>query len=248
MRYNRGMLILAVDTTTSAGSLAVLRDSALLGVLGTTCDDPYSARLFRQIEFLLAELRLKLGDFDLYAVGTGPGSFTGLRVGLTAVKAWAEVHAKPIAPVSALEAVAAQSRRMGERCLLAPVVDARRGQVYGGLYDSAAEKAVGWRCGDDVVMSFAEYMREVASRARGRGVHLVTTTPALLKERVAEYATEQAQGKEAWWLELEVVSSVLAPVIGRVGLWRARRGEVVDALALDAHYVRRSDAELLWNG
>ena len=102
------MLILAVDTSTPAGSVAVLHDERLLGVISTWVGETYSSRIFRHLEFLLRELSLKTEQFDLFAVAAGPGSFSGLRVGFAATKAWAEVHQKPIAAVSALEAVAAQ--------------------------------------------------------------------------------------------------------------------------------------------
>src|SRR5271166_5021543 len=92
------VLVLALDTSSPSGSIAVLRDEKVIGVVSTTGDETYSSRMFRQLEFLLAELKLSHGDFDLFAVNSGPGSFTGLRVGLTAAKGWAEVYAKPAAP------------------------------------------------------------------------------------------------------------------------------------------------------
>lgn len=243
------MLILAVDTTGPSGSLAVLQKSQVLATVSSDTDEPYSSRLFRQLDFLLKEVHLQISQFDLFAVAAGPGSFTGLRVGLTAVKGWAEVYTKPVAAVSALEAVAVQSRKIAAGCLLAAVVDARRGEVYGGLYDNFSERSSEWRRGPDVVMPFSEFVREVEGRAGDRAVHLVTTTPDLLKKGVAELASTvppEKAAKPSWVLGFEVVSPVLAPFIGQIGLWRARRGQVVDALTLDAHYVRRSDAERLW--
>src|SRR5208282_3697503 len=105
----RFVLILALDTSSPSGSLAVLRDDKVIGCVSTWTDEIYSSRMFRHLEFLLRELSLDLKDFDLFAIAAGPGSFTGLRVGLAAVKGWAEVYGRPIAAVSALEAVAAQS-------------------------------------------------------------------------------------------------------------------------------------------
>ncbi|HEX2715250.1 MAG TPA: tRNA (adenosine(37)-N6)-threonylcarbamoyltransferase complex dimerization subunit type 1 TsaB, partial [Candidatus Acidoferrales bacterium] len=127
------MLILAVDTSTQAGSLAVLRDTRVVGEVSTWVEETYSSRMFRHLEFLLRELGIGLDQVELFAVASGPGSFTGLRVGLAAVKGWAEVYRRPIAAASALEAVAAQAK--SPEALLAPVIDARRGQVYGGLYE-----------------------------------------------------------------------------------------------------------------
>src|SRR6266849_3126520 len=148
------MLLLAVDTSTQAGSLAVLRDDRVLGVVSSWVEETYSSRMFRHLEFLLGELSLELKQFELFAVAAGPGSFTGLRVGLTAVKGWAEVYQKPIAAVSALEAVAAQAKAAVR--MLVPMIDARRGQVYAGLYES--REAALARRRDGVVMMPAEFL------------------------------------------------------------------------------------------
>jgi tRNA threonylcarbamoyladenosine biosynthesis protein TsaB len=230
------MLTLAVDTGTQAGSLAVLRDTRVLGVVSTWTDETYSSRMFRHLEFLLSELKLGLKQFDLFAVGAGPGSFTGLRVGLTAVKGWAEVYQKPIAAVSALEAVAAQARA-GEG-LLAPVMDARHGQIYAGVYRRSSEGLA--RVGDERVMTADEFLGSLRREAGHEKLVFVTPTPEVLAEALAR--------SDCAGSAVEEVSTVLAPVIGQLGVARARRGEVVDALHLDANYIRRSDAELLWKG
>src|SRR5450755_2128655 len=103
------MLILAVDTSTRTGSAALLRDSEVLSEISGYEETPYSTRLFRDVALLQERANLRLDQIDVFAVAAGPGSFTGLRVGLTAVKAWAEVHGKPIAAISGLEAIAAGS-------------------------------------------------------------------------------------------------------------------------------------------
>src|ERR1035437_279314 len=133
------MLILAVDTSTRTGSVAVLRDDKILAEVSGLEETPYSSRLFTDLETLKANAPFELNQIDVFAVTSGPGSFTGLRIGLTAVKAWAEVHDKPIAAISGLEAISAQSKVMGgelglENQILAPFFDARRGQLFGALY------------------------------------------------------------------------------------------------------------------
>src|SRR5260370_18554190 len=105
------MLILAIDTSTRSGSLAVLRGEMALAAVAAHEGEPHSSGLFRSLSGVLRELKLDLHQIDLFAVATGPGSFTGLRVGLTAVKAWAEVFGKPIPAISTLEANRAQSQR-----------------------------------------------------------------------------------------------------------------------------------------
>ena len=230
------MLILAVDTSTLAGSLAILRETRVIGEVSTWVEETYSSRMFRYLEFLLGELKLELPQIELFAVAAGPGSFTGLRVGLTAVKGWAEVYGRPIAPVSGLEAVAAQAH--ATEPLLVPVLDARRGQVYAGVYEHRGEELL--RRADEVVMAPGEFLESLRGQVGGERVAFLSPTPEVLQAPLDDSSFCGAV--------IEQVSTVLAPVIGQLGFLRARRGELVDALTLDANYIRRSDAELLWKG
>jgi tRNA threonylcarbamoyladenosine biosynthesis protein TsaB len=239
------MLILAVDTSGRAGSLAVLRDREVLGEVSNAGPEPYSSGLFADLSQLLGDLDFSLKQVDLFAVAAGPGSFTGLRVGLTAVKAWAEVYSKPIAPVSGLEAVATEISRQPEEAggLLIPVMDARRGQLFGAIYErqflgGASNSAALKRLGDEVVMGAAEFLELVAGRTNGKLPQFVSPSP-----EVIEPALQQSRfGAQT----VEKVSGVLAAVIGRLGYESALRGETIDALHLDANYVRRTDAESKW--
>src|SRR5277367_4918041 len=151
------VLILALDTSSPAGSLAVIRDEKVIGVVSTMAEETYSSRMFRHLEFLLQELSLKLEQFDLFAVAAGPGSFTGLRVGLTAAKGWAEVYKKPVAGISGLGAIAAQAHSPAP--ILVPVLDARRGQVYFGVYRRQNEVLA--LEGEECVMSPEEFFTAI---------------------------------------------------------------------------------------
>jgi tRNA A37 threonylcarbamoyladenosine modification protein TsaB len=161
-------------------------------------------------------------------------------VGLAAVKAWAEVYKKPVAAVSALEAIAAQGD-VAEP-LVAAVVDAHRGQLFAGLYERAGDLEAPClrRRGDDVVLPPGECLAYLAEQAAGEEFVIRTTAPELVR------AVTAGMGPLAGAVRIEAADPVLAPVIGQLGYSRARRGELADALTLDAHYVRRSDAELLW--
>lgn len=228
------VLILSLDTSSPSGSVAVLREQALIGVISTRGEENYSSRMFRHLEFLLNDLSLKLEQFDLFAVSAGPGSFTGLRVGLTAAKGWAEVYGKPVAGVSTLEAVAVQS--CGATPIVVPVLDARRGQVYFGLYRSTdAGLALD---GGEYVVTPDEFAAKLSEMAKGTAITIATPD--------AEVISLLALHLEPAAAPIEIVSSVLAPFIGRIGYAQALRGEVTDALALDANYVRRTDAEMQW--
>jgi len=190
--------------------------------------------MFRHLEFLLRELSLDLKQFDLFTVAAGPGSFTGLRVGLTAVKAWAEVYKKPAVGVSGLEAIAAQSHSSAP--LLIPILDARRGQIYSGFY-RGGENGLALE-GEECVMTPGEFLETLRSRAADTDFTIVTPEPEVISRQMSQVEKRTPS--------VEQVSSVLAPLIGQLGYQRAQRGQVSDALSLDANYVRRTDAELHW--
>lgn len=234
------MLLLAVDTADQSGSVAVLKDGQLAGVISTASSEAYSARLFRQIDFLLEELKVKARDFDVFAVNNGPGSFTGLRVGLAAVKAWAEVFAKPLVAVSGLEAVAAQAGALSDGALIAAVLDAHRGQIYAALYRFrggrfAIEEA-------EQVCDAGEFVARLASRDGNERMRFISPCSNVLQPAFDGWMAAPA------WIPrtIELASAVLAPMIGQLAYKRAIAGEFADSLRLDANYVRRSDAELLW--
>src|SRR2546427_3051924 len=104
------MLILAIDTSTRSGSLAVLRGEMPLAAVASLEQEPHSSGLFRSLSAVLGELRLDLHQIELFAVAAGPGSFTGFRGGLTAGKSWAEGFGKPTSGISNPEAQSAPSK------------------------------------------------------------------------------------------------------------------------------------------
>jgi tRNA threonylcarbamoyladenosine biosynthesis protein TsaB len=237
------MLILAVDTSTRTGSAAILRDGEVLAEVSGYEETPYSNRLFRDIALLQDMANFRLKQVDVFAVSAGPGSFTGLRVGLTAVKAWAEVHKKPIAAVSGLEAIAAESpvfkaNGATNGHFIAPFLDARRGQIFGAIYGRAPVGKEGLAlASDESILSLDEFMQMVKEKFPHRVELVSPTTDVLPAARIAEVLPGA---------RVVQVSAALAPAIGRLGFERAKRGELVDALHLDANYVRRSDAEAAW--
>jgi tRNA threonylcarbamoyladenosine biosynthesis protein TsaB len=235
------MLVLAVDTATRAGSFAVLRDTMLLAHMPVLADGPYSTHLLADCGTLLDSAGVSMADIDLFAVSAGPGSFTGLRLGLTAVKAWAEVYGRPIAAVSGLEAVAAAIPPPPVGTPIVPLLDARRGQVFGGLYAySTEDTSLLQQLSDDSVSEIQEFLSRVGKQIVGASPVFVTPAPEVMRPALQSSVFASAR--------LEEVSPVLAPVIGRLGYLRALRGQTVDALQLDANYVRRTDAEVNWKG
>jgi tRNA threonylcarbamoyladenosine biosynthesis protein TsaB len=129
------MRVLAVDTSSERGSVCVTDHGEILGEVRLASSIQYSERLFRSIEFLFQHLPFQLAEIDIFAAARGPGSFTGLRVGLAAMEAFVAAHKKRGVGVSTLEAL---TWKTGIRdVLIAPTIDARRGDIYGGLYRRA---------------------------------------------------------------------------------------------------------------
>lgn len=223
------MILLAADTSGKNGSLALARvhrastnaSSARLEVLELVPLEggTFSAQLVPQISTLLQKQDLEKGDIGGFAVVSGPGSFTGLRVGLAAIKALAEILHKPIAAVSRLEAVARSSAFHG---FVVGVIDAGRGEVYAGEYELSSRST---RLKERLLPK-EEFFEEY------RGQRIVVFDPAL-----ADAARSRA-------LHLEHVPEPRADVIARLGWKKIQLGEIAAADELEANYIRRSDAEI----
>jgi len=214
------MLILAADTSGRHGSIALSRcgpEAACRVVEVVPLDGgTFSAQLVPQIAALLAKHDFSKQDIDGFAVVSGPGSFTGLRIGIAAIKALAEVLAKPIAAVSLLEAMAVSGRSQGK---VMAVLDAGRGDVYAGEYDVNGHGAhlVGER-----LLTRSELMQS------GVGWTVVTTDRSLV---------EAALGAT---LQVEEVEFPRSDAIARLGWQKILAGETVLPAELDANYIRRS--------
>ena len=230
------VLLLALDTSSRTGSLAVLRDEKAIGLVSSSSDEAYSSRMFRHLDFLLGELSLELQKFELFTVVMGPGSFTGLRVGLAAVKGWAEVYGKPVAGVSALHSIATQAVSHAQRVV--PIIDARRGEFY---FASYIREAPGLALeGEERVGPPEELADFLQSICAGRKCVIATPDCKLVSDALSKYSAE--------FPSIELASDILAPFAGRIGREKALGGQAMDALSLDANYVRRSDSEVKLKG
>lgn len=179
------MLILAIDTTTSVCSVALAKDDRLLGEISTDLPRTHSQRLMPMVETLFAETATKPEDLDLLAVTRGPGSFTGLRIGIATVKGMGLALDLPVAGLSTLQ-VLAHNFSQG---LVCPVLNARLGQVYTALYRSGtgmpeiifSEQAISvedlltklkehnepiWFCGDGVDLVYPAAVQVLAAPLR----------------------------------------------------------------------------------
>ncbi len=219
------MLLLAADTSGKQGSIALAQCGArencglvIVEVVPLT-GGAFSAELVPQIAALLEKHGYGKSDLGAFAVASGPGSFTGLRVGLAAIKALAEALRKPIVAISLLEAVACGGVARG-RVLAA--LDAGRGDVYAGDYELDPQV----RMHSERLLSREEFVAE----ARGKAV---VTPDAVLAETV------RAAG-----IQVELIEYPNSGVVARLGWDRLQRGQTVPPEELEANYIRRSDAEI----
>jgi len=128
------MKILAIDTSTIACSAAVADENKLYGELFTDFKAKHSEKLLVLCDSLLKNLRMKIDEIDYFAVTSGPGSFTGLRIGMATVKGFAMAASKPIVLISSLEALAYNAVYFGG--IICPMLDAQRNQLYSAAYAS----------------------------------------------------------------------------------------------------------------
>jgi tRNA threonylcarbamoyladenosine biosynthesis protein TsaB len=232
------MITLAIDTSDARGSVSLLRDGA--AVSGKPHDDgsDYSGWLLPAVNEVLAAAGVKMEQVDLLAVSTGPGSFTGLRVGLTTVKAWAEVYGKPIVGASRLEAIA--HSREANSTFITTSYDAQRGQLFAAVYRRSATGIE--RAGHERVISPEDFARQVDEEARDAAVSWISLDPQLLQS--LEIVQRRAKSGD----EVLRAASALSSIIGKLAERRAATGQFSDPMSLDANYVRRSDAEIFWKG
>jgi tRNA threonylcarbamoyladenosine biosynthesis protein TsaB len=136
------MLVLALDTTTRQGSTALARDADLLGVELGDASLTHGQRLPGDIISLLDRHGLKVSDIDLFAVAAGPGSFTGLRIGIASMQGLALANHRPLIGISALDALYATSPEAGvpdDVAMVGAWMDAHRGQIFSALYRVPSE-------------------------------------------------------------------------------------------------------------
>lgn len=208
------MKILALDTTGDIGSVALVIDNRVVEEVVMVSSDGMAHILFGEIEALLARHNIAIDQIDLFAAASGPGSFTGVRVGLAAAKGLAEATGKKVAAVSNLQALA----WFGTRKLRATVIDARRGEIFGAVYDADLEIV-----SEEVVMKLETWLSNLP---KGDLEFITLCLPLDVSAPVTE------------------APRALAGAIGRIAAGKVHLAR--DPAAIDANYVRRSDAELMW--
>jgi tRNA threonylcarbamoyladenosine biosynthesis protein TsaB len=215
------MILLATDTTGKHGSIAIARVEPDGGCdvieVAPLAGGTFSAQLIPQIAGLLAKRAYTRSDIAGFAVASGPGSFTGLRVGLAAIKALADVLQKPIAAVSLLEALALSAGVQGD---VTAALDAGRGEVYAADYRVNA--------------SGAHLLAQRLHRLDELG-----GTPLLLTPDANVLDAGRIRG-----MRVLEVARPRSDVIARLGWKKILANQTTSPEDLDANYIRRSDAEI----
>ncbi len=227
------MKILALETSTMMGSVAIMDQEGLIAEYRLNIKSTHSERLMRTIDEVLKDSGLELKDLDGYAVSIGPGSFTGLRIGISTVKGLAFVTGKPVASIPTLDALACNiSFSQYQIC---PMLDARKKEVYTALYrlsdDGEISKLV-----DDCVIRPEIILKEIKEPTvfLGEGARMY-------KELISE-----GLGHHAHFAPLSKQLPSAANV-AELGLKAIRSGKTENPETLVPRYIRKSEAEIKFN-
>ncbi len=226
MAENPGLKTLALDTSTTRGSVALLQGNEITAEIRLTSLETHSARLLRSIEFLLDAAGWTLRDANLVVAGIGPGSFTGIRIGVATALGLAQSLAVPFAGISGLDALASQGGMIRGR--VGVVMDAQRSQVYYAEYvcaGGAVRKA-----------GKPELLRPFDLEIRLRKRHLYIVADQSL------HCLAGLVGPGNRWPRLIAADLFLAPIIGRLAQSRRRSWTSGDYLAAEPLYIRPPDA------
>ncbi len=228
------MKLLAIETATLAGGVALMGEEGLIAEIRLHVETRHSERLLPVIDRLFLDGGIGLADLDAIAVSIGPGSFTGLRVGLGTAKGLAMGSGKPLVGVPTLEAMAAQ---FPYACLfVAPMLVARRNEVYWALFDLRDGRPVRLRA--DAAASPEQILEEVGE----------VDQPILFVGEGAERHTEllQAGRPQKAFFPPKRFRFPSAAGVAELGLERLKRGETLFPEEATPIYVRASSAELNW--
>jgi tRNA threonylcarbamoyladenosine biosynthesis protein TsaB len=211
-------VILSIDTTSEFGSIALTEANVVVEEIALHAPEGFGHVLFGHIEHLLEKNGTTVHQMECFAAASGPGSFTGVRVGLAAAKGLAEATGKRVVAVSNLRALAS----FGSAPLRATVIDARRGEVYAAVYNSKLELVM-----PEAVLKFEEWLT-MLNKLHAGSYEFVSTVPI-----------DSA-------IPVVVAPRALAAVMGHIAWDDFTLGRSSDPAEIDANYVRRSDAELFW--
>lgn len=234
------MLTLALDTTTRAGSVAITDDDRVLAVHAGDPTRTHGERLPGEIDHVLTSAGVQRSAIDLLVVASGPGAFTGLRIGLAAMQGLAMTLGKPIIGVSALDALAWTAASAGAPHTIATWMDAQRGEVFSAVYPPSS---VAFPTGPSLEW-FAGVAPAVGSpdAILANGAFDRATPTVFIGDGARRYAETIAAASPQWSVSAQ--DSLLAPALAFIGRRLAAVGHATTPHALQPLYVRRPDAEI----
>ncbi len=224
------MTVLAIDTSSSVAAVAVSRDGVLLGEYTLCSGLTHSQRLLPMVDELLKSLNMTIADIDAFACSTGPGSFTGLRIGIASVKGFAFVGNKPCVAVSGLEAMA--YNHMHTDYLICPLMDARAGQVYNGVYHRFRGRLK--TLTPPRAVEIETVIREL--KESGKTVLFLGDGVKPNLEKIRELGAKAVIGEFNNNMQRAATIALIAEE-------KIKKGETVSGQELEAEYLRKSQAE-----
>ncbi|MDP3260561.1 MAG: tRNA (adenosine(37)-N6)-threonylcarbamoyltransferase complex dimerization subunit type 1 TsaB [Thermodesulfovibrionales bacterium] len=232
------MKILAIDTSTMLGGIAIMDESLLIAESRLNVKSTHSERLMTEIEHCLKQSGIKISDIDVFAVATGPGSFTGLRIGLSTVKGFSYATGKQIVSVPTLEALAWNFPY--SRYPVCTMLDARKKEAYAALFKWEGENLI--RLINETSAKPEEFARDALSVTRDERFIFAGEGAALYRDKIIE-----AMGEKAIFASPE--KTVPSPAnVAVLGLKKAKAGEFSEPISLIPMYIRKSEAEVKWKG
>lgn len=230
------MKILAIDTSTMLGGIAIMDESLLIAESRLNVKSTHSERLMTEIEHCLKQSGIKISDIDVFAVATGPGSFTGLRIGLSTVKGFSYATGKQIVSVPTLEALAWNFPY--SKYPVCTMLDARKKEVYAGLFKWEEENFI--RLINETPAKPEEFARDALRVTHDDKFIFAGEGAALYRDKIIE-----VMGEKAVFASLE--KTVPSPAnVAVLGFKKAKAGEFSEPISLIPMYIRKSEAEVKW--
>lgn len=222
------MKVLAIDTSTLVSSVAVIEDNVVLGELSLNQEMTHSENLVPMVDEVLRNIQLDLGEIDLYAVAVGPGSFTGLRIGLATIKTFAHLFDRPLVGVSTLEGLAYSL--VGNETIVS-MIDARRDRVYASVYRG--------RTGLDLVHEEGIYPMDDLLEILGDYENIVVNGNGSLifEDRLKENLGERVR------MAPTNLRGCRASSIAELGLRKYKEGQRDDYFTIAPEYLRETQAQ-----
>jgi tRNA threonylcarbamoyladenosine biosynthesis protein TsaB len=247
------MKILAVDTSTMLGGIAVCDDSSgMIAEVRLNVKSTHSERLMTEIDHILKQSALSIPDMDAFAIAIGPGSFTGLRIGLSTAKGLSYATGRPIVTVPTLEAFAWNFPF--SRYPVCTLLDARRKEVYAALFRWETDGFV--RVLDETAVGIKSLLEAIKigkptsprfdERSEGGYLHeaiIFAGEGAILNK---EEIIDEMEGYALFASPEKMVPSPAN--VASLGMKKALKGEFSEPVGLVPWYLRKSEAEMQWNG